>query len=49
MCSVFKVSTTCYKPTLRRNIHNTTEQQEETHIPDAATEREQANTWSQKP
>lgn len=48
-CGVFRVSTACHKPTLRRNIHNTTEQQEETHVPDAATERVQANTWSQKP
>lgn len=48
-CGVFRASTTCYKPTLRRNIHYTAEQQQETHVPDAATEPEQANTWSQKP
>lgn len=48
-CGVFRVSTMCYKPTLWKNIRSTTEQQEETRIPDAATEREQANTWSQKP
>lgn len=46
---VFRVSRTCYKPTLRRNTHNTAEQQEETHVPDAVTEREITNTSSPKP
>lgn len=48
-CGVFGVSTACYKPTLWRNSHNTTEQQEETRVAEAVTEGVQANAQSQKP